>query len=52
MRNADRKREIRKVRDFIKVRLIFRRERPYRHKVIPNKIKIKNVIIIFKNVFI
>ena len=48
MRNAGRKREICKIRDFIKIRLIFRRKKPYRYKVTPNEIKNKNAIIIFE----
>ena len=52
MRDAGRKHEIRKARDLIKVRLIFRRKRFYKHKITPNEIKNKNVIIILEKVFI
>ena len=48
MRDAGRKYEIRRARDLIKVRLVFRRKKPYRYKVTPNEIKDKNVIIIFE----
>ena len=48
MKNAGRKREIRRTRDFIRVRLIFRRKRLYKHNVTPNEIKNKNVIIILE----
>ena len=52
MRNAGKKSEIRKARDFIKIKLILRRERSYRYKVTPNEAKNKNIIIIFEKIFI
>jgi hypothetical protein len=48
MRNAGRKREIRRTRDLIRIRLAFRRKKLYRYKVTPNEIKDKNAIIIFE----
>ena len=50
MRDAGRKREIRKTRDFIRIKLIFRRKRSHRHKVILNETKNKNVIIILEKI--
>ena len=50
MRDAGRKHEIRKARDFIRIRLIFRRKKIYKHKAIPNEIKNKNVIIILEKI--
>ena len=52
MRNVDRKHEIRKTRDLIRIRLIFRREKLYKYKITPNEIKNKNIIIIFEKAFI
>ena len=48
MKNAGRKREIRRTRDFIRIRLVFRRKKLYKYKVTPNEVKGKNATIIFK----
>ena len=48
MRNVGRKHEIRKTRDFIRIRLISRRKCFYKYKATPNEAKGKNVINIFK----
>ena len=52
MRDAGRKREIRRTRDFIRIRLVFRREKLHRYKIIPNEIKNKSAIIIPEKAFI
>ena len=51
MRDAGKKHEIRKARDFIKIKLAPRRGRPYKYKATPNEIKGKNAIIIFEKAF-
>ena len=50
MRNVSKKHEIRKARDFIKVRLAPRRKNLYKYKIIPNEVKSKKVIILFKKI--
>ena len=52
MRDAGRKREIRKARDFIRTRLVSRREKPHKYKATPNETKDKNAIIILEKAFI
>ena len=52
MRNAGRKYKIRKTRDFIKIKLILRREKSYKHKVTPNETKNKNKNFILEKAFI
>jgi hypothetical protein len=48
MRDAGKKREIRRTRDLIRAKLAFRREKPYKYKAIPNEIKDKNATIILE----
>ena len=50
MRDAGRKYEICKIRDFIRIRLVFRRKKIYKYKITPNEAKGKKVIIIFKKI--
>jgi hypothetical protein len=51
MKNAGRKREIRRARDLIRTRLVPRRGRPHRHKTTPNETKDKNTTIILEKAF-